>query len=443
MSKTPAQDLVEETREELSTYLKSGNINEEQLAGSLDFEGLDIEDFDRLKTIHFVLSKPVIDFVEALPERIRRIKTESDRQDQITRGTINGRIDWNKTLKTRYSQNYKDESLFVTKNPEIEYNIPENLVLKKLLGIIYETLSQDLENLDYSWRKDKWSDENIDEMQQIFKKNVHVKRIRKYKDIRLTGKELEAARKSRQELYKSAYNLYRTYEKIQDNDFSNEDVGQLLNQTLVIPKDMATLFELYSVFKLISQLRSEHQLKYQPVNTKSSAIASVENSETEVKVFHNEQGSLSFREEPPENLAKTFDDTENVSHQYLKRYSEALEDHKTTLEALIGRNSNQDLYRGRPDIVAEFYDKKEEKKKLSKVIIAEVKYTDKEATFSTGLKELFEYLKFGKETSYLENNVELEGIIITDKVNSKKEFKELDYANIKAWNTEIMKKTQY
>jgi len=439
MSKTPAQDLVEETREELSTYLKSGNINEKQLSDSLDFEGLDIEEFDRLKTIHFVLSQPVIEFIEKLPERIRRIKTESDRQDRISKGEINGRIDWNKTLKTRYSQNYKDKSLFVTKNPEIEYNIPENLVLKKLLGIIYETLTQDLEELDYSWREEKWSDEKIDDMQQIFRKNVHVKRIRDHKDIHLTGKELEAARKSRQQLYKEAYILYRKYQKIQENEFSEEEVAQLLDQTLVVPKQVETLFELYSVFKLISKLRSEHQLEYKPIVSESSAIAAIENEEKEVRVFHDEQGNLDFREEPPEDLSNIFSKDEYDSQQYLKRYAEALEDHKETLEALIGRDSNQDLYRGRPDIIVEFYDKKEENKELSKVIIGEVKYTDKESTFSTGLKELFEYLKFGKESSYLENNVELKGIIITDKVDSEEEYNELDYAEIESWNTERMR----
>ncbi len=109
------------------------------------------------------------------------------------------------------------------------------------------------------------------------------------------------------------------------------------------------------------------------------------------------------------------------------------------MEALIGRDSNQDLYRGRPDIIVEFYDKTEDGKYLSKVIIGEVKYTDKDSTFSIGLRELFEYLKFGKEGEYLENNVELEGIVITDKVDSKKEYTELDYAEIKSWNTERMR----
>ncbi len=439
MSKTPAQDLVEETCEELSTYLKSGKINENQLNESLDFEGLDIEDFDRLKTIHFVLSEEVTEFTKKLPERIRRIKTESDRQDRISRGEISGRIDWNKTLKTRYSQNYRDKSLFVTKNPEIEYNIPENLVLKKVLGIIYETLTEDLEKIEYSWRKESWSDQNIDDLQQIFRKNIHIKRIKNHKSIKLTGKELEAARKSRQEHYQDAYNLYIKYKKLQENDFSEEDVSSLLDETLVVPKQIETLFELYSVFKLIKKLRAENQLKYQPIVTESSAIAVMENEEQEIKVYHNEQGNLTFREEPPENLSRILGDNNDNAQQYLKRYAEALEDHKETLDALLGRNSNQDLYRGRPDIIVEFYDKKGKERNLSKVIIGEVKYTDKESTFSTGLKELFEYLKFGKESDYLENNVELNGIIITDKVHSKEIYNELDYVDLQAWNTEKMR----
>ncbi len=430
MSKTSPDKLVEETRSELHTYLKNGNINEAQLGKSLDFNGLDISDFERLKTIHFVLSQPVIDFVRKLPERVRRIKTESDRENVSTRGEIKGRIDWNQTLKTRYSQNFQDSSLFVTQNPYVEYNIPENLVLKKVLSLIFQTLTEDLKEVDYSWRTSKWSDKDIEKLENIFRRNVHIDRIKGAENIRLTSRELNAARRARSEIYNEAYKLYRDYEKLQNNRFEEKDVEDLLNQTLVVPKEISTLYELYCIFNIVSKLEEEYKdIQLQIIEPGSEEIALMENEEKIIKIFHDSQGTLKFREEAPDLKP------EEIGNKYLEKYLEVLKNHETALEDLLDRESYKTLYSGRPDLVIEIYEKEKGVETLEEVVIGEIKYTDKQTVFSQGLKELFEYMKYGRKKNYLEESVKLQGLLITDNIETNTTTWNKNGAHIQVLNT--------
>jgi len=96
-----AEELVNATSEELSTYLQSGALNTQALTHSLDYEGLDIEDWERIKRIHFCLADDVHDFITALPDRVRRIKTEHQRENIHTQGEVRGSINWSATLRTR------------------------------------------------------------------------------------------------------------------------------------------------------------------------------------------------------------------------------------------------------------------------------------------------------------------------------------------------------
>lgn len=422
MSKTPEKDLLKEVQEELTAFLDSGKINEKELARTLSFEELDIEDFERLKEIHFVLSEPVTKFVNKLPDRIRRIKTESYREKQISNGEIRGRIDWGETYKTRYSQNLEDKSLFVTQNPDIEYNIPENLVLKKLLGIIYRVVSTEIQNLDQDWRSEFWSQDEIDQIKRIFQRNVNIDRIKEMEDEELTSKQLEAARNSRREVYREAYDLYINYEKTMNNDFSDEEVQNLLKNTLIKPSDRPTLFELFATFKVIRRYESGEDLQLKIIDSENKEIASLKDESKEILVHHDSTGSLDFNMDFPENPKDDF----------VKKSKKVSDHHSDALEEFVGRNSNEGLYAGRPDIVIEEYNL-ENGKELEKVVIGEVKYTDKESTLSQGLRELLEYLNFGEYRDDELRKFDLEGMIVVDNIN----FEEKDYseAEIKALNS--------
>src|SRR6056297_542989 len=135
------EELVNATSEELGTYLRSGALNTNALTRSLDYEGLDIEDWERIKRIHFCLADDVHDFISALPDRVRRIKTEHQRENIHTQGEVRGSINWSATLRTRSESGYADRSRFVCNTPYTEYDIAENRVLKRLLWQIYRTVT--------------------------------------------------------------------------------------------------------------------------------------------------------------------------------------------------------------------------------------------------------------------------------------------------------------
>ncbi len=419
MSKTSEEVLLEEVQEELTAFLSSGQINEKELARTLSFEELDIKDFERLKEIHFVLSDPVTMFVKQLPDWIRRIKTESYREKKVSKGEIRGRIDWGETYKTRYSQNAKDKSLFVTQNTDIEYNIPENLVLKKVLGIIHRVVTKEIQDLDKDWREELWNKGDIDDLKQVFQKNVNIDRIQDMQDEKLNSKQLQAARNSRREVYRKAYDLYIKYEKIMSNDFSDEDVHELLENTLVKPNDTPTLFELFATFKVIRN-HEEKGLQLQTIEGKDSMIASMENESKKINVFHDSTGTLEFSMDFP-------DDPED---EFVKKSKEISDAHKDALQKFTGRGVNEGLYSGRPDIIIEEYSLKENE--LEKVTIGEVKYTDKESTFSQGLRELLEYIKFGSKGRKDLKNIGVEGLLIVDNIDLK--MQEYQAENIEALN---------
>ncbi len=188
-----ADALVDATTEELATYLRSGAINTRALTQSLDYEGLDIDDWDRIKRIHYCLSEDVHNFVSKLPERVRRIKTENQREHVDTQGEVRGSINWSGTLRTWADSGYADRSRFVCDTPYTEYDIAENRVLKRLLWQIHRTVTTDLRGVEYDWRRRYWTDDQIDRFDRLYKQNVHLNRIAAGQQISVPHKASSAS----------------------------------------------------------------------------------------------------------------------------------------------------------------------------------------------------------------------------------------------------------
>ena len=77
--KTPTDKLLEEISVDLNQFLKHGNLK--SFSKKID-PNLNIDNIEKLLRIHFVLTTTnkesneigVIDFIEKLPEQLRRIK---------------------------------------------------------------------------------------------------------------------------------------------------------------------------------------------------------------------------------------------------------------------------------------------------------------------------------------------------------------------------------
>ena len=417
MSKTPQEDLVDSVASDMVVFLRNGLINPDFVENNLEFKGVDrIQDLESILRIHFVLSEEVIEFLKKLPERVRRIKTESKKEEIKRKGEIRGRINWSRTIVDQRSQN--DRSIFVCQNPSKNYNVSENLVLKKLLSVIYLVLDHDLEEAlesDYNWLKGLRGEEDlVAYLKNIYRRNVHVNRIKDPEEYQVNERDISIAENSRKELYKEAARLFIKYRKLMEGEYEKEELEELLNETLILPGESYTLFELYAVFKVLRLLEEDFEL--QKIEKGSSKIAIFEKDEQEIFVYHDSTGGMSFFESL-EGLREGESEIE-----FLERYRKATVQHADLIKDLLG-GSDPSFYSGRPDILIEYYEEGE----LVKLMIGEVKYSTSEQTFSQGLKELVQYLYFAREREkYLldleEGESDLEGLLVID----KKEFLEDD-----------------
>ncbi len=410
MSKTPPQDLVDPVAGDMAAFLKNGEINPDFIEKNLEFKGIDrIQDLESILRIHFVLSDEVVNFLKKLPERVRRIKTESKKKSIRRKGEIRGRINWSETVVEQRAR--KDRSVFVCQNPSKNYNVSENLVLKKLLSVIYVVLESDLERPleeEYTWLKGLREEEDkVMYLKNIYRKNVHVNRIKDPGEYDVTERDISTAQNSRKELYKEAASLLIKYRKLMGGDYEEEELEELLNETLILPGEAYTLFELYCVFKFLLMLEEEFEIK--KISSGSSQVAVFEGKGVEVKVYHDSTGDMSFFEGVDELRG------EEVGVEFLERYRKSRVKHADLVERLLGEKKGS-FYSGRPDMVVEYYKEGE----LDRLLIGEVKYTGGKQTFSKGLKELLEYIYFAEDDGYVFGSVEVDGVLFVD----SKEFME-------------------
>lgn len=391
MSSSEADRLVDEIVEELTPYLNAGSISRAELNRDLDYEGLDIDDFDRLKDIHFALSEPVVDFVENLPYRLRRISTEHGRVKSESKGEIQGSVDWDRTFKRRYEQNPNDRTLFVCNTPVAEYDLPENLVLRKLVEIVSDIVTSELTEIDYKWRTNRWSNELITKFQRTRSKNVHLNRIQNPDEFNLSGRILSSSRKSRKPLYQDAYSLYRTYEDLQENNFGADSVRELLTDTVVRPGRKEVLFELFVLCRLLRAYETINNLLLRRLESTASKFAHLSRDDCEIRVYHRRQGdSVTFSEPIDRDI--------DYEHRFLQREQAALREYEQTSKEMLDTSGiNWVIYTGQPDFIfEEYYDRAPDSEPPNRAIIGEVKRSSRRGTITEGLRELTKYAKFAR-----------------------------------------------
>lgn len=425
MSRTSKDRLVGPVASQLANYLRNGTINPGFVEKQLQFKGVDrFQDLETILKIHFVLSEEVVEFIEELPRRVRRIKTESRKEVIQRKGEVRGKINWDRTLRKQIS--FQDESVFVCQNPSKNYNVSENLVLKKILSVVYSVLENELKTPieeQYEWLKGlREKPDLVNYLKEIYRRNVHVNRIKNPQEYEVSDRDISIAENSRKELYKSAASLLCKYKKFMSGEFSKEELQELLNETLILPGDTPTLFELYSVFGLLNKLErdiGDKEFELKKIAKGSKEIAIFEEDTTKILFYHDSTGGMEFFERI--NELKGIE----VNIEFLERFRRASIQHADLIRELLGEEK-QSFYSGRPDVLIEYYEGED----LVELAIGEVKYSDQKQTFSSGLKELIQYLYFAKKSDNYslkldEKNPDLEGILLTD----KQDFLEKDEKN--------------
>lgn len=403
-SQTSAEQIVEAIKSDFHTYLRKG-VRIDEVVGDAHAD-LDIADIESLLKIHFVLTRRgderdvgVIDFVDRLSDRIRRLKTETAGKREEFRGAIRGHVDWHESAKRRSRTGNPSEPRFVCVQQERHYNIEENLVLKRLLTVIRDILDNELqpaleEPAGFDWLE-YWSPSQYEageppheRLARLYENNVYLQRI-DVDDTEITPRMIESVKRSRSNLYRDAAQLLDLYRRLMRHQLSDEEVRDLLNHTMIQPNEVSTLFELYWIFRL---LNSFDNVTYRVIrDDDTSVIASWEDESFGYWLYHDATGDeLSFSED----LSR-----ETIEEDgFLLRTQAVLQKWQELNERLLDRGGSDRLWGGRPDIVLE-RTRKGADSRVDRVFVGEVKYTSDTDYAATGLRELLEYMAFVRRSS--------------------------------------------
>lgn len=381
------RELIERLSEDVLAYVMHGSFPEEHLAAEIKPDALDerFYEYEMLVRLHFILDPDVVSFVEALADRLRSIKTQTKRVATESRSGLDGRINWNETIKRRHSRNPNDGSLFVCENRSENYDIDENVVLKRLLALIYSTIEECEEYLgrDYEWVTESWkeSENLVETMRDVFERNVHVTRIREPAAYEPTPRMVQRATESRSEIYREASRLFSRYQRTLDGD--GAAIRTLLDRTAITPDDDETLFELYVLFRYVEAVEalSDEQFRLRTIESGSQEVAKLVDDNAEIVIYHDSSApdrGLSFLSDVPDKEPGELSRTE-----FVEREARLVRD-----GYFVDRSFRATT--GRPDVIV----LEVTSGTNTEYLVTEVKYSSRPETVHRGIRETLEYLAF-------------------------------------------------
>lgn len=420
--KTTPDELVEAIADDFNTYIGRG-IQLGPFTDEID-PNLNIDNIEKLLRIHFVLTETdshspgVIDFIDALPDRLRRLKTTVTQNTRTLQGEVRGRIDWQQTVKERYRANPHDQTRFACNETQKNYAIPENLVLKELLSIIHKIVSTDLEPAlehpsTYEWLG-AWTDHEQDlarVLNEAVRKNVYLQRINS-EEARITERMIRSVGQSRTPLYQEAATLLDQYRQLMEYELEADEARTLLQRTFIAPDQTSVLFELYWVFRILDTYEN---VRFKLLDGPRNMVATWENDDWQYALYHDSTGAnLQFSEDATTVVPPTDDG-------YLYRKAAILKHWLKLSETLLDFSGSDRLWGGRPDILIEKSPLGENS--VEEVFIGEVKYTNRRSYAAKGLRELLEYMAFVKSNGeYIErqddllDSVRVQGLLCVDQI---------------------------
>jgi len=324
-------ELLDGLTADVLSYVMHGSVSEDVVAERIKPEGLDrrFDEFRTLVDLHFVLREDVVAFVRDLPGHLRELETSTRTRTRMSNGSVEGRVNWQETIRRRNSQSPGNTALFVCETRTENYDTAENLVLKHLLSVIHTTLENAEEYLerDYAWVNDSWRGEEnlVDELRRVVERNVHVRRIKEPEGYEPTDRMLTTAGRSRQDLYREAARLVGARNNILTGE--PDALRELIASTAITPDDDETLFELFVLFRFVATLDRIRDGAFE-IRTIESGRQEVARfaGEKEVVIYHDNSAGdrgLSFRSVPEEKDDAELSRTETVqrmAHQIAEEY---------------------------------------------------------------------------------------------------------------------------
>ncbi|MBB6645053.1 hypothetical protein [Halobellus ruber] len=184
------------------------------------------------------------------------------------------------------------------------------------------------------------------------------------------------------------------------------------------------MFELFCLFAIVQAVRRriEADLSLKRIQPGGDEIAELESSTRLLQIYYDKGGPLSFYSDYPKPADLPDPTGQDDFYHKLYRQSQALETHSELVDQFLSRGSQHSFYSGRPDFLILDWDT-QTNQSLRGVIIGEAKYTVSPSTFSTGLRELVEYIHFAEYAGEFLSDETLDeesvrGILCTDGVQT-------------------------
>jgi len=348
----------------MTSYLLSGRVNADITKG-IDFRfSRSLNLFTALK-IRFLLHQEVREFLRILRSHLVRIRTEVSRERNLSKGEVRGHIDWKRTMQIWASTAFHDKTTLATSRPVKNYDIPENLILKKTVTIMKDFMDDkevkaEIER-EFAWSKEL--EENRHSVGEVLR-NVHFRRIMD-KSITVTPRMKTQVKKSRRKIYRKSCEIFEKYETV----FLQQKIGELLERTFIDPENVEKIYELFCLFTVIKTLEEQmgwEVVKLKEITKERNETVVLRKGKSQICIFYNVTGNLQF-----------FDRTEPFE------IKNAL---NLITQAYFG-SAKQDMTR-RPDIIIEL----STDGLVKDYILLEVKYTENEDYTVAGISQALHYL---------------------------------------------------
>ena len=314
------EEYISKIQKYLNRYLLEGtsSFQSEEI---MNFFGLKNNELDILKAAHFLLSKEVEDLFKFIPYLFRNLPHSTNKIDVNCRGIIRGNINWNKTIKARYSEGLNDKSLFICSPPFKHYDLDENRILKFLFRkiiFLYEILlgfnkykEESPINPDRLYQESKnWyeSAEKIYILSRACLNNIYFADI---SDLKYVSPEaLKKAQNHRNPLFHHVAKVYELYEKLFIID-DIECLKDLVKNQLIVASNNDTLFEIYTLFEIISILEEKAEKDFKIhlyfINNKTEQASAVLPGNRTINVFYQNTPPIFSEVSKYKFFARSFD----------------------------------------------------------------------------------------------------------------------------------------
>lgn len=434
MPATPPSRLIDEIGGYLSTFLHFGRMA--PFSSRIDPE-LNINGIDTILRVHFALRPGVMDFIDKLPERMKRIKTKTEKKSEKSQAVIDGQINWNKTIGSRYAENPDDMTHFIINRIERSFHTNENQVLRELLTVIQSIIDKDLKpalDNDHPWLNAWMEEKGIrSTVKDLYLRNSYMKRISQMRSQKVKDRIVTNVKKSRIVLYKEAANLLSFYRKIMRYDLNQEDARSLLRETFILPEKTDVLFELYWTFRVIQSLTDKSDIvNFNMIDDTSNCIAEWEDTEHRYLVYYKRSGEYTFQEVLDD------EDLKSLSDGFLRREAAVIKASRSLCLECFGLaddGTSAFHWVGTPDIFVHKIDKATDTTTM--IYIAKVRYTNSQEEMLRSLKDLMECMVFVRDGErYLTD--EVDKAFINDKIRGWLFVDTMDHGRIDNGNLSII-----